>query len=235
MENRLILPLLLVVSRSKRAAHAGQNFTFGDYNFERVSSYNHLGKLVTETNDATPAVRERIQKGNRCLYGLHNIFRSHYITANTKVKIYKTALRPVVTFGLETCTLTTKNEQELEVFERKVLRRIYGPVNDNGQWRKLYNHEIKQIYQSPPITEYLRAQRLLWIGHVQRMNGSDRVPKKCLLGQPDGTRPPGRPKLRYMKLIEKDLNKYQITGWKTEAMDTSNWKQIVREAYDRQI
>jgi hypothetical protein len=38
-----------------------------------------------------------------------------------------------------------------------------------------------------------------------------------------------------MKLIEKDLNKYQITGWKTEAMDTSNWKQIVGEAYDRQI
>jgi hypothetical protein len=64
----------LVVSRSERAAHAGQNFTFGDYNFEHVSSYNHLGKLLTETNDATPAVRERIQKGNRCLYGLHNIF-----------------------------------------------------------------------------------------------------------------------------------------------------------------
>jgi hypothetical protein len=67
------------------------------------------------------------------------------------------------------------------------------------------------------------------------MNESDRVLKKCLLGQPDGTRPPGRPKLRYEKLIEKDLEKYQITGWKTEVMDTSNWKQIVREAYDRQI
>jgi hypothetical protein len=83
-----------------------------------VSSYNHLGKLVTETNDANPTVRERILKGNRCLYGLHNIFRSRYITANIKVKIYKTALRPVVTFGLETCTLTAKPEEELEVFER---------------------------------------------------------------------------------------------------------------------
>ncbi len=64
----------------------------------------------------------------------------------------------------------------------------------------------------PPITEYLRAQRLLWIGHVQRMNESDRVSKKCLLGQPDGTRLRGRPKARYMELIEKDLNKYKITG-----------------------
>jgi hypothetical protein len=78
------------------------------------------------------------------------------------------------------------------------------------------NHEIKQIYQSPPNTEYLRAQRLLWIGHVQRMNESDRVPKKCLLGQPDGTRLRGRPKTRYMKLIEKDLRKYKITGCTTK-------------------
>jgi hypothetical protein len=79
---------------------------------------------VTETNDATPAVRERILKRNRCLYELHNILRSRYITANTKVQIYKTALRPVVTFGLETCTLTAKLEEDLEIFKRKVLRRI---------------------------------------------------------------------------------------------------------------
>jgi hypothetical protein len=87
---------------------------------------------VSETNDATPAVRERILKENRCLYGLQNIFLSRYIRANIKFKICNFAgqsLRPVVTFGLETCTL----EEELEIFERKVLRRIYGPINDNGQ------------------------------------------------------------------------------------------------------
>ncbi len=178
------------------------------YRFERVSSYNHLGKLVTETNDATPAVRERILKGNHCLYGLHscNIWSRN-------------------------CTLTAKNEHELEVFERNVLRRIYGPIRDNGQWRKLYN---PYPHQSPPITEDLRAQRLLWIGHVQRMNESDRVPKKCLLSQPGGTRLRGRPRARYMELINKDLKEYQITGWEREAADTSEWKQIAWEAYSRQ-
>jgi hypothetical protein len=104
----------------------------------------------------------------------------HNSEQQTKIKIYETALRPVVTFGLETFTLTAKNKQkELEVLERNVLKRIYGPINDNGQWRKLYIHEIKQIYQSPSITEDLRVQRLLWIGHVQRMNESDRVPKNA--------------------------------------------------------
>jgi hypothetical protein len=54
-------------------------------------------------------------------------------------------------------------------------------------------------------------------GHFQRMNESDRVLKKCLLGHPDGMRLRGRPKARYMELIEKDLNKYKITGWTTKA------------------
>jgi hypothetical protein len=64
------------VVRSPCLLHAGQNFTFGEYNFERVSFCNHLGKFVTETNDVTPAVRERILKGNWCLFELHNIFQS---------------------------------------------------------------------------------------------------------------------------------------------------------------
>ncbi len=136
-------------------------------------------------------------------------------------------------------TVVFFSEQELEVFERKVLRRIYGLIRDNGQWRKLYNHEIKQIYQSPPITEYLRVQRLLWIGQVRRMNESDRVPKKCLLGQPDGTRNQTAWSSKSVSAVhgahQQDPQKYKITGWEREAADTSKWKQIVWEAYNRQI
>jgi hypothetical protein len=53
------------------------------------------------------------------------------------------------------------------------------------------------------------------------MNESERDPKKCLLGQPDRTRLSGRPKARYVELIEKNLNKYKITGWMTKARDTT--------------
>jgi hypothetical protein len=52
----------LIASRTKCSAHAVHNFTFGEYNFERVCSYNHLGKLMTETNDATPVVRENLER-----------------------------------------------------------------------------------------------------------------------------------------------------------------------------
>jgi hypothetical protein len=53
------------------------------------------------------------------------------------------------------------------------------------------------------------------------MNENDRVPKKCLLDQPDGTRLRGRPKVRYMELIEKGLKKYKTTGWTMKARDTT--------------
>jgi hypothetical protein len=58
----------LVVSRSPRTSHAGQNVTFGEYNFKRVTTYKHLGKLVTEAIDATPAVRKRILKKKNVVF-----------------------------------------------------------------------------------------------------------------------------------------------------------------------
>ncbi len=135
------LSLILVSNFSLFWAFFIKKFCLG------VSSYNHLGKLVTETNDATPAVREKILKGNRCLYGLHNILRSRYITANTKVLIYNSTST--------SCNIWPGNLHDdceawkkLEIFELKALRRIYGPINDD--------HEIKQIYRTPSITEYLK-------------------------------------------------------------------------------
>ena len=203
----------LLVSRSKRPGHPSQNLTIDSFNFERVDEFKYLGGIITSENDSTPAIRERIAAGNRCLFGLAHIFRSKWVTANTKIQIYKTALRPVVTYGLETCTLTQQDEEILDVFERKVLRKIFGAKKENEQWRKLYNHEIKELYHQPSISNYLRAQRLLWIGHVLRME-EDRVPRKCFQSTPDGTRPRGWPKARYNDLISTDVKKFKIVRWR---------------------
>jgi hypothetical protein len=58
--------------------------------------------MIGQENDVTPEIKERIANGNRCLYGLYTIFKSKWITANTKKAIYKMVLRPVVTYGSET-------------------------------------------------------------------------------------------------------------------------------------
>jgi hypothetical protein len=226
--------MYLLVSRNKRPGHPSQNLTIDSYNFERVDQFKYLGGIITSENDSTPAVRERIAAGNRCLFGLAHIFRSKYVTANTKVQIYKTALRPVVTYGLETCTLTQQDEKDLEVFERKVLRKIFGAIKENQQWRKLYNHEIQELYRQPSITNYVRAQRLLWVGHVLRME-ENRVPRKCFQSTPDGTRPRGRPKARFNDLIDRDVKQFNLVRWREVAMNTNLWKKHIWEAYHRQM
>jgi hypothetical protein len=72
---------------------------------------------------------ERIAKGNKAYYANSKLIKSKLLKKNTETKIYKTMIRPVVTYASETWTLTAKDENNLCIFERQVLRKIYGPVN----------------------------------------------------------------------------------------------------------
>jgi hypothetical protein len=76
---------------------------------------------------------------NKCFYGLKRQFRSQFLSIKNKVKLYKTLIRPVLAHGAETWVLSKSDENILKVFERKVLRAIFGPTNENGEWRIKYN------------------------------------------------------------------------------------------------
>jgi hypothetical protein len=86
---------------------------------------------------------------------------------------------------------------QLNIFERKVYRRILGPVYDNGKenWRILTNKEIYTILKKPTITETIRLHRLRWFGHVQRIE-EDRIPKRVFYTNLE-TRPRGKPRIRW--------------------------------------
>jgi hypothetical protein len=74
------------------------------------------------------------------------------------------------------------------------LRRSYGPIQENGIWRKRYNHELYNLYNDVEISKIANISRMKWAGHVLRMNDEETT-KKLMLGKPDGTRRRGRPKL----------------------------------------
>jgi hypothetical protein len=75
------------------------------------------------------------------------------LSRNSKIKIHKTIILPVVLYGCETWSLTLREEHRLRVFENRVLRRIFGPKGDEvmGEWRKLHSGELHNLYSSPDI------------------------------------------------------------------------------------
>jgi len=84
------------------------------------------------------------------------------------------------------------------MFENRVLRRIFWPKRDEmtGEWRKLHNEELSDLYSSPNIVRVIKSQRMRWAGHVARM-GERKGIYRVLVGEPEGKRPLGRPRHRW--------------------------------------
>jgi len=80
-------------------------------------------------------IAERIVKGNKVYYANAKLIKSKFLKRNTKMKIYKKIIRPVVTYSSETWALTARDENNLLIFERQILRKIFGPVNIDNIWR----------------------------------------------------------------------------------------------------
>ena len=96
---------------------------------------------------------------------------SRLLSKNLKIKIYRTIILSVVLYGCETWSLTLREERKLRVFENMVFRRILGPRRNEvtGEWRRLHNEELNDLYCSPNIVRVIKSRRMRWAGHVARM------------------------------------------------------------------
>jgi len=99
-----------------------------------------------------------------------------------------------------------REERKLRVFENMVLRRIFGPKRDEvtGEWRRLHNEELNDLYSSPTIVGVIKSSRTRWAGHVALM-GEERGVNRVLVGKPEGRRPLGRPRRRWVDNIRMDI------------------------------
>jgi hypothetical protein len=88
-------------------------------------------------------------------------------------------------------------------FERRVLRCIFGAKQENGTWRKRYNHELYEIFNDSNIVNHIKVNRLAWAEHLTRLS-NERILKKIYNTKPDGARSVGRPKLRWEDGVVQD-------------------------------
>jgi hypothetical protein len=103
-------------------------FKVKNMTFERVNSSVYLGKLITSDNNISAEINNRITLASRRYFGLVNILKAKDINRKYKVIIYKTLIKSVLMCGVKAWVLSNADEARLGIFERKILRRIYGPL-----------------------------------------------------------------------------------------------------------
>jgi hypothetical protein len=134
-------------------------------------------------------------------------YKFFFKNKNTSKKlklILENTIDKTLTYASETSTLTKRDRKQLNLFERKVYRKILGSVYDHEKenWRILTNKEIYAILKKPTITETIWIHRLHWFGHVHRME-ENRIPKRVLYMNLE-TRPRGRPRNRWQDEVRED-------------------------------
>ena len=146
------------------------------------------------------------------------------------MKLYWSIIRPTVTYTCEAWVLKETIKNKLMVFERKVLRRIFGLTKErDGAWRIKTNDVLDELIRHKNIINHTKANRLSWFGHLHRMQ-KGRIIKKIHKWKPMLTRPLVRPKNRWEDDIRNNMKKLKIKNWTSCIQDRNKWKLYVEKA-----
>jgi hypothetical protein len=162
---------------------------------------------------------------------VQNILFSSLLSKHLKIKIHRNKISPVVLYGCETWSLTLREECRLRVFENRALRRIFEPKRNEvtGEWKKLHNEELNDLYSSANIARVIKSRRMRWTGHVAPA-GERRGIYRALVAKPEGKRPLGRPRRRWEDNIKMDLQELRCGGvdWMGLTKDKDRWRVLVK-------
>ncbi|KAK3547537.1 hypothetical protein QTP86_021515 [Hemibagrus guttatus] len=188
---------------------------------KKVQEFKYLGSTVQSNGECGKEVKKRVQAGWNGWRKVSGVLCDQKISARIKGKVYRTVVRPVMLYGLETVSLRKRQESELEVAELKLLRFSLGVTRLD----RIRNEYIRGTAHVGRLGDKVREARLRWFGHVQRRE-SEYIGRRMLDMELPGRRQRGRPKRRYMDGINEDM---KLVGASVEdAEDRDRWREMIR-------
>ena len=187
---------------------------------QEVDSFTYLGANVTKDGGGSVDIRRRIALASAQFKRMTAIWKAGDINRKTKASLFKSLVLSVLLYGCETWKLTKAEEEKLDSFQSRYLRKIF-----KIHWQQhIPNSKILEIANTRKISEEVRRRRWNWIGHILR-----REPRNdcavALEWRPEGKRKRGRPKLTWRRTVETER---KGAGWST-------WTSVRHSAADRTI
>ena len=202
------------------------DFFVDDIKLKNVERFKYLGSYVNQACNLKAEITARIQAVSSSYFKLkERVFNNHDLTINTKITVYKQCLLPILLYGSETWTLYAHEIKQLRTVQQRHLRSIL-----KIRWNDFVSNETVLARSNVVDIEILFAQnRLRWLGHVCRM-GNERTVKSLFYGELDeGSRPIGRPKLRFKDNLKSILKKGNILhSWSESVQNRPEWWSMIK-------
>ena len=188
---------------------------------KQVEKFKYLGTILSSNGSLREEFEERLKKANQAMGMLKAIWNSNNFSVHTKIKIYKTMVRPILIYGHESWYSTVTTDKKFLVFENKVLRRILGVK----WWHRVSNEKLREITGVQPIDDYIRLSRWRWLGHVYRKEG------EIVRGAPGwemrGRRGRGRPNETWVRTMRREVGVECWSDLEELAQDRWWWREFI--------
>ncbi|XP_048583704.1 uncharacterized protein LOC125563054 [Nematostella vectensis] len=218
---------LAISLKKTKVMHLGSEiaptFTINDFTLDVVPQFTYLGSTTSANGCLDVELGKRIGKAVTTMTKLSSrVWENKKLTISTKITVYRACILSTLLYGSESWTTYARQEKRLNTFHMRCLRRILGI-----HWSdKVTNNEVLERSGLPTLFTLLRQRRLRWLGHVCRMENG-RIPKDLLYGElAHGSRPVGRPKLRFKDSCKRDMLAIglDVDNWEKLAEDRSRWR-----------
>lgn len=193
---------------------------------EQTESYRYLGVNIHMNGKQEEEINKRIESTTKLYYTLNYPFiRKKEISKKTKMVVYSTVFKPILTYGSESWVLNKQMKSKLQALEMKYLRGVTGITRKD----RIRNDVVRKELCAEPVLKSIEKQQLRWFGHLARMK-EERQTKRVWLARPPQKHPKGRPRKSWDQAVAECLKERGVS-WKEGISLAQNKKEWAKFVY----